>query len=93
MSRILTKIRGALTAIIYHSMLRLRVETGNSATAVSLMSSDIDRIYLALRWVLALVPNLVHIILAMWILFTQLGAVVISPVVIALGESRCVEDK
>lgn len=67
-------------------MLSLRAETGNSQSAVALMSNEVERITVAAEWSVAIVPNLVQVALAMWILGAQLGAVCVAPVLIAVCE-------
>ncbi|KAK2738351.1 ABC multidrug transporter [Colletotrichum kahawae] len=82
--RLITSIRGALVAIIYQNMLSLRAESGTSETAVALMGTEVEWITVAAEWCLAVVPNLVQVALAMWILGNQLGAACITPVLIAI---------
>ncbi|KAH8196275.1 hypothetical protein TruAng_009556 [Truncatella angustata] len=82
--RLMVKMRGALVGIIYRDMLAVRAESKNSASAMTLMSTDVDRITMTARWVVDIIPNLVQIGLAMWILGLQLGAVCIAPLVVAL---------
>ncbi|KAJ0300193.1 hypothetical protein COL516b_008544 [Colletotrichum fioriniae] len=82
--RLITRIRGALIAIIYQNMLTLRAETGNSQAAVALMSTEVERITVAAQWCVAIVPNLVQLGFAMWIMSEQLGAVSVAPIIIAL---------
>lgn len=69
-------------------MLSLRAETGNSQAAVSLMSAEVERITVASQWCVAIVPNLIQVGFALRILSSQLGAIGVAPVVIALCESR-----
>ncbi|KAI8158204.1 ABC transporter atnG, partial [Colletotrichum sp. SAR 10_71] len=82
--RLITSIRGALIAIIYQNMLSLRAESGTSESAVALMGTEVEWITVAAEWCLAVVPNLVQVALAMWILGNQLGAACITPVLIAV---------
>ncbi|KXH56884.1 ABC transporter [Colletotrichum salicis] len=82
--RLITRIRGALIAIIYQNMLTLRAETGNSQAAVALMSTEVERITVAALWCVAVVPNLIQLGSAMWIMSEQLGAVSVAPIIIAL---------
>ncbi|KXH42483.1 ABC transporter [Colletotrichum nymphaeae SA-01] len=82
--RIITRIRGALIAIIYQNMLTLRAETGNSQAAVALVSTEVERITVAAQWCVAIVPNLIQLGFAMWIMSEQLGAVSVAPIIIAL---------
>ncbi|KAK1450743.1 ABC transporter [Colletotrichum cuscutae] len=82
--RLITRIRGALIAMIYQNMLTLRAETGNSQAAVALMSTEVERITVASQWCVAIVPNLIQLGFAMWIMSEQLGAVSVAPIIIAL---------
>ncbi|KAK1704894.1 P-loop containing nucleoside triphosphate hydrolase protein [Colletotrichum acutatum] len=82
--RLITRIRGALIAIIYQNMLTLRAETGNSQAAVALMSTEVERITVAAQWCVAIIPNLLQLGFAMWIMSEQLGAVSVAPIIIAL---------
>ncbi|KAI8265875.1 ABC transporter [Colletotrichum sp. SAR11_239] len=82
--RLITSIRGALIAIIYQNMLSLRAESCTSEAAVALMGTEVEWITVAAEWCLAVVPNLVQVALAMWILGNQLGAACITPVLIAV---------
>ncbi|KAK2008905.1 ABC transporter [Colletotrichum eremochloae] len=83
-NRLITRVRGALIAVIYQNMLSLRAETDNAQAAVSLMSTEVDRITQAGQWSLSIVPNLLQLGLALWILGGQLGGVSVAPVVIAI---------
>ncbi|KAF6824602.1 Multidrug resistance-associated protein 1-like protein 5 [Colletotrichum musicola] len=83
-TQLITAIRGSLIAVVYKNMLSLRAETGNSQSAVALMSNEVERITVAAEWSVAIVPNLVQVALAMWILGAQLGAVCVAPVLIAV---------
>ncbi|KAI3557746.1 ABC transporter [Colletotrichum abscissum] len=82
--RLITRIRGALIGIIYQNMLTLRAETGNSQAAVALMSTEVERITVASQWCVAIVPNLIQLGFAIWIMSEQLGAVSVAPIIIAL---------
>ncbi|WDK21642.1 ABC transporter [Colletotrichum graminicola] len=82
-NRLITRVRGALIAIIYQNMLSLRAETGNAQAAVSLMSTEVDRITVAGQWTLSIVPALLHLGFAFWILGGQLGGASVAPVVVA----------
>jgi ATP-binding cassette, subfamily C (CFTR/MRP), member 1 len=84
MYRAIVKIRGALVGIIYRDMLVVRAERGNSSSALSLMSTDVDRICTSARNVIDLVPNIVQASLAIWILSKQLGPVAVAPIIITI---------
>lgn len=83
-SRIMVKLRGSLVGILYQHMLEVRAESKNSASAMSLMSVDVDSITLSARWAVDIVPNLAQVVLASWILSGQIGAVCVAPLVVAL---------
>ncbi|GKT64923.1 ABC multidrug transporter [Colletotrichum tofieldiae] len=83
-NRLVTGIRGALIAIIYQNMLSLRAETGNSEAAVSLMSTEVERITVTAQYSLSIIPNLIQLGFALWILSSQLGGVSVAPVIIAI---------
>ena len=77
--RTMTKIRGGLVTIIYRKMLTIRAETTNSAQALSLMSTDVDRITMTTFLCVKLAPDIVQLIVALAILGTKLGTVTIAP--------------
>lgn len=80
----MVKIRGALVGIIYRDMLIIRAEKKNSSSAMTLMSTDVDRICMTARWVVDMIPNICQIGIAMWILGLQIGAVCVAPVIVSL---------
>ena len=80
----MTKIRGALVTTIYKKMLTIRAETTNSSSAVSLMSTDVDRITLTTFMCVKLAPDVVQLIVALCILGTELGATTVAPVILCL---------
>lgn len=73
-----------MVGLLYHDMLLIRAESRNSSSAMSLMSTDVDRITLTARWVVDIIPNLVQVGFAMFVLSTQIGAVCVAPVIVAL---------
>jgi ATP-binding cassette subfamily C (CFTR/MRP) protein 1 len=80
----MVKVRGALVGFLYRDMLTVRAESKNSSSAMTLMSTDVDRIVLSTRWVVDIIPNLVQVGIAMFVLSRQMGAVCIAPVLVAL---------
>ncbi|KAK3935755.1 P-loop containing nucleoside triphosphate hydrolase protein [Diplogelasinospora grovesii] len=82
--RTMTKIRGALVTTIYKNMLTVRAETGNSSAALSLMSTDVDRITMTALFMVLIIPDIIQLALALWILGTQLGAVSVAPIVLCI---------
>ncbi|KAK6074727.1 ABC transporter [Seiridium cupressi] len=82
--RLMVKMRGSLVGMIYRDMLTIRAESKNSSSAMTLMSTDVDRIRMTARWVVDMIPNIVQLGIAMWILSLELGAVCVAPVIVAL---------
>ncbi|ETS81802.1 hypothetical protein PFICI_06804 [Pestalotiopsis fici W106-1] len=82
--RLMVKVRGALVGIIYRDMLNVRAQSNNSSMALTLMSTDVDRICQTGRWLVDLVPNVVQVGIGLYILGIQLGAVCVAPLVVAL---------
>ncbi len=80
----MTKIRGALVTIIYRKMLTIRAETTNSSSAVSLMSTDVDRITMTTFLIVKLAPDVVQLIIALYILGSQLGVATVAPVILCV---------
>lgn len=85
--RLLVMVRGSLIGIIFKHSLRLPAsESGGAASAVSLMSTDMERIQQTLEWVLNVGPAVVQVGLGLWVLGNYLGAVSAAPLVVALGK-------
>ncbi|CAK7197974.1 hypothetical protein SEUCBS139899_000628 [Sporothrix eucalyptigena] len=82
--RAMAKIRGALVTIIYKNMLTIRAETGNSSAALSLMSTDVDRITFTTFNMVDLGPSVVQLAIALGILGSELGGSCIAPVILCV---------
>jgi len=80
----MTKIRGSLVTVIYKKMLRVRAETENSSAAVSLMSTDVDRITMTTFLIVHLIPDIIQLVIALGILGSELGATAVAPVILCL---------
>ncbi|KAI8945244.1 P-loop containing nucleoside triphosphate hydrolase protein [Xylaria longipes] len=84
--RLLTKVRGALIGMIFRSCLNVPAQDPeSSARPVNLMSSEIDRISQTMQWGVNIIPNVLQIGLGLWILFSQLHATIVAPVLIAIA--------
>lgn len=79
-------IRGALISLIYQGMLSTRAESGNASSGVGLMSNDVDRITIVTVWIVNIVPCILQVAIALWILGVQLGAVCIAPIILAISK-------
>ncbi len=70
--------------MIYRKMLTIRAETTNSSAAMSLMSTDVDRITMTTFLCVKLGPDILQLIVALCILGTQLGAASVAPVILCV---------
>ena len=82
--RTMSKIRGSLVTMIYKNMLLVRAENANSSAALSLMSTDVDRITFTTFNIVSLGPSVVQLGIALGILGTQLGASCVAPVILCV---------
>jgi ATP-binding cassette, subfamily C (CFTR/MRP), member 1 len=60
--------------------------TSNSSAAVSLMSTDIERIVNGHRNLHEVWANVISVCIATWLLQTELGLVCLVPILLAAGE-------
>lgn len=62
------------------------LSAASDASAVTLMSTDVERIVLGMAKIHDAWSTLVQVACAMYILYRQVGAVFIAPVVLSLGK-------
>ena len=74
--------------IFRHSLLLPAVNVNDSSHAVTLMSTDMERIVTTLQWVLNVFPNVVQVGLGLWILHSHLGVVFVAPLFLAICKTR-----
>jgi len=79
-------LRGALVGEIYQKSLSISTKDYNDLAAVTLMSTDIDRIAAGMANVLELVASPIEIILALWLLESQIGLSCIASIGAAVRE-------
>ncbi|KAL7945596.1 P-loop containing nucleoside triphosphate hydrolase protein [Trichoderma barbatum] len=83
--RVGAMIRGGLIGLIYRKMLRLSASELSESSAVTLMGNDIET--LAERANALLIEawaNTLTVAIAVWMLYAQLGAVCVAPIVMAI---------
>ncbi|EHK26141.1 uncharacterized protein TRIVIDRAFT_36031 [Trichoderma virens Gv29-8] len=83
--RVGAMIRGGLIGLIYRKMLKLSASELNESSAVTLMGNDIET--LAERANALLIEgwaNTLTVAIAVWMLYAQLGAVCVAPIVMAI---------
>lgn len=78
-------IRGSLVSVIYDKTLRLSTSAVSDATAVTLMSTDIERIQNSLIEMHEIYCNIIEIALALWLLARLIGVATIAATVVVLG--------
>ena len=78
-------IRGGLVGIIFSKMLELNISDAQESSALTLMSTDVERIAETWSFVNELWANLIQALIAVWLLERQLGIACIAPVLISLG--------
>lgn len=82
-------MRGGLVGVIFRKMLELNISDAHESSALTLMSTDVERIAETWNYVNELWANMIQALIAVWLLEQQLGVVCIYPVVISLGKSFC----
>lgn len=71
--------------MIYDKTLRLSTSAVSDATAVTLMSTDIERIQNSLIEMHEIYCNIIEIALALWLLARLIGVATIAATVVVLG--------
>ena len=85
--RLMTMMRGQLISIIYAKMMTLPITNINESAAMSLMGTDVQRIAETFWYlVVEVVPNAVQVGVAVYLLYVQLGAVCVAPVLITISK-------
>jgi ABC-type multidrug transport system fused ATPase/permease subunit len=82
--RFISMTRGALVAFIYEKLTQLRTVDANDSVAITLMSTDIERIRVGLLNLHEFWASSVEVALASWLLYTQLGIAFVAPLIVVL---------
>ena len=85
--RLITMLRGSLISMIYAKTMTLPSTSSGDSAPVTLMSADIERISSGLKSIHDLWANLCQIVIALWLLWQQLGVAALGPIIVAVGES------
>ena len=83
----ITMFRGALVSLIYNRTLTLRAGVYDGSAAVTLMSTDVDRIVSSLEDLHEVWARLIEVIIGIFLLERQVGWVCIAPIVVVAGKS------
>jgi ATP-binding cassette subfamily C (CFTR/MRP) protein 1 len=81
--RITTAVRASTVALVYDKALR-RQAGYNELAAVTVMSTDIDRMTTSFTRVSDLWAQMIEVILGVYLLWRQLGAIAIAPIIVSL---------
>lgn len=80
-------MRGQLTSIIYTKMLTLPIADVNESAAMSLMGTDVQTIAESFWYlIIEVVPSVLQVGIAAYLLYVKLGAVCVAPVLVTLGK-------
>ncbi|OBT65097.1 hypothetical protein VE03_05221 [Pseudogymnoascus sp. 23342-1-I1] len=78
--RMLTMARSILVTEIFVKATEARIGTGDDSAALTLMSTDIERINMGFRALHDIWASLIQVVLAGWMLYNQLGVVFVAPI-------------
>jgi hypothetical protein len=78
-------LRAILVTAIYRKTMSMGLSVAEDASAVTLMSTDVERIALGMARIHDAWSTLLQVVIAMYILYGQVGAVFIAPIVLSIG--------
>jgi ATP-binding cassette subfamily C (CFTR/MRP) protein 1 len=84
--RSITMLRGGLVGLIFNKSLLLRDGVYDETAAITLMSTDIDRIGSSMQNMHEVWARLAEVAIGIWLLSIQLGAVSAIPIVVVISE-------
>lgn len=82
--RLRTMARSILVTETYINVTKARIGTSDNSAALTLMSTDIERIRLGLRNLHEFWASLIQAAIAGWLLYTRLGIVFVAPIGLVL---------
>jgi ATP-binding cassette, subfamily C (CFTR/MRP), member 1 len=82
-------VRAAVISLIYAKALKCSALAQEDVKTVTLMSTDADRVVNGLELVHETWARLLEIAIGIWLLSQQMGAISISPVLVAVGMLTC----
>lgn len=90
--RLMTMLRGQLTTLVYAKMLALPAADATDSSAMSLMGTDVQKIAESFYYIVVeLIPSFIQVVVALYLLYVQLGAVCVAPVIVTI--SKCHREK
>lgn len=85
MYRAVTTFRGSTVSLIYAKTLELQAEVYDESTALTLMSTDIDRLSTSLEAACEIWARAIELAIGLWLLERQLGWICVAPLFIVAG--------
>ncbi|KNG80251.1 hypothetical protein ANOM_010973 [Aspergillus nomiae NRRL 13137] len=83
--RAMAMLRSGTTALIYRTMMWLRIDNARTSDAISLVGSDIDSVAEFFRRTICDTwANALQLGLAIWLLADQIGAICIAPIIVTI---------
>lgn len=82
--RFLFAVRGSLIAAIYSKAMKLDITRETSASSVTMMSTDVERIVRGLLDFHELWAHVLQVGIATWLIHTELGIAWVGPVTVSL---------
>lgn len=83
--RLMAMIRGQLTVMVYTKMLTLPTTNADESSAMSLVGTDVQRIAETFwQLLIEIFPSILQLGIAVYLLYDQLGAVCVAPVLITV---------
>lgn len=73
-------------SLIYLKSLELPAEMNDEAAAVTLMSTDVDRVAMSTELAYEIWARLIEIGIGTWLLERQMGAICVAPVLVSIGK-------
>lgn len=79
-------MRGSLVALIFNKTLRMSTSAVSDASAITLMSTDIERIGSGLRDIHEIYANFIEVVLALWLLARLLKIATLASTLVVIGK-------
>ncbi|KAM7214661.1 P-loop containing nucleoside triphosphate hydrolase protein [Rhypophila decipiens] len=87
--RFISMTRGGLVAVVYERLIQLRTVDVNDSAAVTLMSTDIERVRFGLLNLHEFWAVPIEVGLASWLLYNELGIAFVAPLLVVMGSVAC----
>jgi ATP-binding cassette, subfamily C (CFTR/MRP), member 1 len=77
--------RGAMVSIIYAKTLEMRTGGLEESAALTLMSTDIDRLIVSIESLCEIWAYIIEMGIGIWLLERQIGWVCVAPIILVIG--------